>query len=134
LLTPITMVVSALAKALLPVFKAAFPIIKTFGVLLLTVLQGVATVWNAIVGTIGHIFKSLSQISIFGWRRLKFLEGVGDFFLGLQAASEARADAQKELRAVTWEGALERAKNIAAIKQATEAPRNVPSGFKVALE
>src|SRR5690606_36135541 len=59
LLMPITMVVSALAQALLPVFKATFPIIKTFGVLLLTVLQGISTVWNAIVGTIGNIFKSL---------------------------------------------------------------------------
>src|SRR5690606_19794508 len=51
-LVPITMVVSALSQALLPVFKATFPIIKTFGVLLLTVLQGVSTVWNALVGTI----------------------------------------------------------------------------------
>src|SRR5690606_3333582 len=68
LLAPIKMVVSALAKALLPIFKTTFPIIKTFGMLLLTVLQGVAGVWNAIVGIIGNIFKALSEISILGWR------------------------------------------------------------------
>src|SRR5690606_12545734 len=66
LLVPITMVVAALATGLLPVFKTTFPIIKTFGVMLLTVIQGISTVWNAIVGTIGNIFKSLSQISILG--------------------------------------------------------------------
>src|SRR5690606_29976074 len=133
LLTPITMVASALATALLPVFKAAFPIIKTFGVLLLTVLQGVATVWNAIVGAIGNVFKSLSRISILGMRPLKFLEGTANFFLGLQVNTQALADAQKELRDLTWEEAAERAKNIDAIKKTTEALRNVPSGFKVAL-
>src|SRR5690606_30845914 len=82
LLVPITMVVAALATGLLPVFKTTFPIIKTFGVMLLTVIQGVATVWNALTGTIGNIFKSLSQISILGLRPLKFLEGTANFFLG----------------------------------------------------
>src|SRR5690606_14777705 len=133
LLMPITMVVSALATALLPVFKATFPIIKTFGVLLLTVLQGIATVWNDIVGALGNIFKALSKISILGLRPLKFLEGVGNFFLGLQVDTKALSEAQKELRDLTWEEAMERAKNIDAIKQTTEALRNVPSGFKVAL-
>src|SRR5690606_15721026 len=133
LLVPITMVVSALAQALLPVFKATFPVIKTFGVLLLTVLQGVSTVWNAIVGTIGGIFKALSQISILGLRPLKFLEGTANFFLGLQVDTKALADAQKELRDLTWEEAMARIKNTDALNRATEALRNVPSGFKVAL-
>src|SRR5690606_4177550 len=123
----------ALSQALLPVFKATFPIIKTFGVMLLTVIQGISTVWNAITGTIGGIFKSLSRIEILGWRPLKFLEKTGDFFLGLQVDTKALADAQKELRDLTWEEAMARAKNIDAIKQTTEALRNVPSGFKVAL-
>src|SRR5690606_35021825 len=133
LLTPITMVTSAHATALLLVFKATFPIIKTFGVLLLTVLQGVATVWNAIVGTIGNIFKSLANIKILGMRPFKFLEGTAKFFLGLQVDTKALSDAQKELRDLTWEEAMAREKNIDAIKQTTEALRNVPSGFKVAL-
>lgn len=133
LIMPITMVVSALAQALLPVFKTLFPIIKTFGIILLTVLQGISTVWNSIVGTIGNIFKSLSQISILGVRPLKFLEKTANFFLGLQVDTKALSEAQKELRDLTWEEALERAKNIDAIKKTTEALRNVPSGFKVAL-
>src|SRR5690606_31185054 len=128
-----TMVVSALSHALLPVFKATFPIIKTFGVLLLTVLQGIPMVWNALVGTIGGIFKALSEIKILGARPLKFLEGTANFFLGLQVDTKALADAQKELRDLTWEEAMARIKNTDALNRATEALRNVPSGFKIAL-
>src|SRR5690606_11028236 len=119
LLMPITMVVSALATALLPVFKTTFPIIKTFGVMLLTVIQGISTVWNAIVGTLGNVFKSLSQISILGMRPLKFLEGTANFFLGLQVDTKALADAQKELRDLTWEEAMARIKNTDALNRAT---------------
>src|SRR5690606_17063830 len=82
---------------------------------------------------IGNVFKSLSQISILGMRPLKFLEGTANFFLGLQVDIKALADAQKELRDLTWEEALARAQNIDAIKKTTEALRNVPSGFKIAL-
>src|SRR5690606_38126345 len=88
---------------------------------------------NALVGTIGNIFKSLSQISILGLRPLKFLEGMANFFLGLQVDTKALADAQKELRDLTWEEAMARIKNTDALNRATEALRNVPSGFKVAL-
>src|SRR5690606_15741827 len=82
---------------------------------------------------IGNIFKSLSQINILGMRPLKFLEGTANFFLGLQVDIKALADAQKELRDLTWEEALARAENIDAIKKTTEALRNVPRGFKIAL-
>src|SRR5690606_40752686 len=106
---------------------------KTFGVMLLTVIQGISTVWNAIVGTIGNVFKSLSQISIRGMRPLKFLEGTANFFRGVQVDTKALADAQKELRGLTWEEAMARSKNTDALNRATEALRNAPSGLQVAL-
>src|SRR5690606_16311738 len=133
LLVPITMVVAALATGLLPVFKATFPIIKTFGVLLLTVLQGIATVWNALVGTIGGVFRALYDIKILGIRPFGFLKGVVDFFEGLLIDTKALSQAQKELRDLTWEEAMERAKHVDAIKQATEARRNGPGGINVAI-
>src|SRR5690606_40056854 len=90
--------------------------------------------WNAIVGTIGNIFKSLANIKILGARPLKFLEDTANFFLGLQVDTKALSDAQKELRDLTWEEAMARIRNTDALNRATEALHNVPSGFKVALE
>src|SRR5690606_27372342 len=95
--------------------------------------QGISTVWNALTGTIGSMFKSLSECKVLGARPLKFLEGTAKFFLGLQVDTKALADAQKELRDLTWEEAMARIKNTDALNRATEALRNVPSGFKVAL-
>src|SRR5690606_22288471 len=79
LLVPSTMVVSALSQPVLPVFKAPFTLVKTFGVLLLTVIQGVSTVWNVIVGTIGGIYKALTQINILLSRPLKSRKRTANF-------------------------------------------------------
>src|SRR5690606_32699000 len=81
------------------------------------------------VGTISGIFRTLSQISILGWRPLAFLEGVANFFEDLMFDTQALSDAQKELAELTWEQAL-------ASKEAARQLRNlnIPSGFRIALE
>lgn len=126
---PISIVVRAFGDALAPALKAIFPIIKSFGQITLTVIQGIAWVWNSIVGTIGGIFRSLSQLNIFGWRPLAFLESVANFFEDLMFDTKALSDAQKELAELTWEQAL-------ASKEAARQLRNlnIPSGFRIALE
>lgn len=126
LLSPLAILAEVTAIMLEPAFKALFPIIKGFGILVLNVVTGVSTVWNAIVGTLGGIFGALANISILGRKPLRFLQGVADFFNGLMVDTDSLSDAMQRLRDLTWEQAD-------AAESAAQALHNVPSGFKVAL-
>lgn len=133
ILTPLMAVFGTMLKNLvLPALKALFPVFKFLGELLLEVLIGLANVYNDIMKALGGIFKALSNWEIFGAKPLSFLGGVGDFFLGLQIDTTEYAKALQELQGLTWEEAMARAKEIAAIEKTTEALRNAPSGFKIA--
>lgn len=126
LLAPFAIMAEVVGILLEPAFRALFPVLKTFGLIVLTVVQGISTVWNAIVGTLAGIFGALANISILGWKPLGFLKGVADFFKSLMVDTDELSDAMKRLRDLTWDQAD-------AAQAAAEALHNVPSGFKIAL-
>lgn len=112
-ITPIFKVLGAILSALMPVFELLFPVFKTLGIVVLGVANTIANVWNMLVGIIDAIpFVNMSKYYI---------------------DTKGLSDAMKELSELTWEEAMARAVNTDKIKEATEAMRNVPSGFKVAL-
>lgn len=130
LMVPVGIVARAFGDALGPALEALFPVFKFFAQTLLTVIQGVASVWNAIVGTIGGIFGALSNISILGFRPLRFLGGIADFFNSLKIDTEALSEAQRELADLTWEQAKA---TDEATRNMREFGANVPTIFKRAL-
>ena len=130
LMVPIKIVAAAFGDALAPVLEALWPVFKALGIVSLTVLEGVGTVWNALVSTISGIFETLANLSILGSKPFKFLQGAADFFNKLKVNTDALSKAKKELTELT----LDQAK---ALKDATDKVRefgaNVPTIFKRAL-
>ena len=130
LMVPIKIVAAAFGDALAPVLEALWPVFKALGIVSLTVLEGVGTVWNALVSTISGIFETLANLKILGRKPFEFLQGVADFFNKLKVDTNALSKAKKELTELT----LDEAK---ALKDTTDKVRefgaNVPSIFKRAL-
>ncbi|HOA52414.1 MAG TPA: hypothetical protein PKI05_09155, partial [Thermogutta sp.] len=130
LMVPLKIVSAAFGDALAPVLEALWPVFKALGIFILTVIEGVSTVWNALVGTIGGLFDAIANLEIFGRKPFKSLQGIADFFNKLKVDTDALSKAKKELTELTFDQAK-------ALKDATEKMRefgaNVPTIFKRAL-
>jgi hypothetical protein len=123
-----------------PVMRALFEVLKFVGTVILRIVQAIAPLWNGILGAISDVFRTISNLKIFGARPFAFL---GDWADGLDAAkidTDALAASLVALQGMTWESAkatanetAERMKGTKAIQNATEALTNVPEGYKVAL-
>lgn len=130
LMVPIKIVAAAFGDALAPVLEALFPVFKFFAQMLLAVIQGVASVWNAIVGVIGGVFDVLANLEFLFWKPFGFLQGIADFFNSLKIDTEALSEAQRELADLTWEQAKA---TDEATRNMREFGANVPTIFKRAL-
>ncbi|HYH96172.1 hypothetical protein [Hyalangium sp.] len=123
-----------------PALKALFSVLKTVSTIILTVMKALGDVWNGIVGAIQKVFRMLADISVFGVKPLGFLDGWADGLQKAKVDTEAMARALQSLTGMTYEAALEKAKETAevirnrqATEKATQALTNVPSAFKYAL-
>ncbi|HYH97498.1 MAG TPA: hypothetical protein VD972_16115, partial [Hyalangium sp.] len=123
-----------------PALKALFSVLKTVSTIILTVMKALGDVWNGIVGAIQKVFRMLADISVFGVRPLGFLDGWADGLERAKVDTEAMAKALQALTGMTYEAALEKAKETAEVirnrketEKATQALTNVPSAFKYAL-
>lgn len=110
LLVPLAMVAEIIAGALMPVFEALFPVIQTFGQLLLTGVQVIGGVWNALIDIV-------SMIPFVNLRNYK---------LDLDAVSEG----QRQLTELTWEEAKAKASLTEETQKTIGAMRGVPSIFR----
>ena len=111
---PIMLVAEALASALAPVLKALFPVFRLLGLAVLKVARLFMGAWNAIAGVINKLL---------GWL------GVNLPTFDLKPIDEAIST----LTNLTWDEVEARLKERDAIEQTTNALRNVPQGFKLAL-
>jgi hypothetical protein len=114
-LAPVLMVVGViLGQVLKPILQAMFPILKIFGIAVALVSLGIAKLYNAIANAVNWLL---------GWLGVH-IETIDES--GLEKALQAMKDA-------TWESTEAKVKETGATKEATEALRNVPQGFKIAL-
>ncbi len=93
-----------------PLSRLAFEILRPFGEIILGVTWIFAKLYNWVAGFLNTFGMNLPLMDI--------------------AAIE---QAMKDLADMTWDEAAARAEEIAAIEKTTEALRNVPEGFKIAL-
>jgi phage-related protein len=114
-LTPVFQVIGTiLGSVLAPILQALFPVFKLLGLIVTGVAIVFAKAWNAVASAINWAL---------GWLGVHVnLINEG----GLQEAWD-------QLINMTWEGAMAQAQNAQATNEATEALRNVPEGFKIAL-
>lgn len=102
-----------LAAVFMPILRMLFPVIKTFGIILVTVAQIVGTVWNALLSLISTIpFIDLSSYKI---------------------DTEALSEARQDLIDVTWDELRAKEDLEEKTKDLTESLKNVPDGFAIAF-
>ena len=102
-----------LAAVFMPILRMLFPVIKTFGIILVTVAQIVGTVWNALLSLISTIpFIDLSSYKI---------------------DTEALSEARQDLIDVTWDELRAKEDLEEETKDLTESLKNVPDGFAIAF-
>lgn len=123
-----------------PAMKALFEVLKFVSNVILTIARGVAGVWNGILGAIQAVLRTIGGFSILGAKPFGFLEDWADGLDRAKLDTNALAEAQRNLNAITWESAKEKAaetaevlKNREALKKATESLTNVPTIFKAQL-
>jgi hypothetical protein len=78
------MLANVIGHLLLPVFKALWPIIKAFGVVLMTVAAVIGDIWNGVVGFFERTFRWIAGLRILGARPFAGLEKTADWFEGLK--------------------------------------------------
>ncbi len=78
------MLANVIGHLLLPVFKALWPIIKAFGVVLMTVAAIVGDIWNSIVGFFENALRWLSERTILGYRPFAELGKTADWLAGIK--------------------------------------------------
>ena len=113
LLPMITVLGNVIGSLLVPAMQILFPIIKAFGLVVLSVAQIIGRVWNTLLDLI-------SMIPFVNLRKYK---------VDIENLSNATSD----LASLTWDEARERAKNTEAIEESTRAMVNVPQIFRIAL-
>ncbi|WNG57381.1 hypothetical protein F0U59_23405 [Archangium gephyra] len=159
--TPVLVMVSHLINALAPVFqifagvlqilemplkllvnvalRVLFEGIKYLSMGILWVAEGIGNVWNGIVTAVQSVLNALGNIELFGGKPFDFLLDWGTSLESMKIDTDALADAYGHLHDMTWETAQAQAEQAAAvtrnneaIKEATEALTNVPSGWRAA--
>ncbi len=108
LMVPVALVAEVFATLLLPVLKLLFPPLKMLGIVMITVAQMIAAVWNALLDLISLLpFVNLKKYKI----------NMDDL-----------SDSKKNLKEMTWETA----ESMNQLNESVnEALRNVPSGLKI---
>lgn len=143
--------VAPILRAVVPILRALFPLIKLaaigltylgqvvsiVGIIFFTVASGIAKAVGSVIEAIGKLIDKLPFVSG---------KGIINFGRNLKAAGDAYADAadsfkdafkelgkaRDEIRGIELDDALDPVREAA--KETGEALRNVPSGFKIALE
>lgn len=105
---PIAVAAEVLGALLVPVLKMLFPIVKFLGIVLITVAQMVATVWNTLLDLI-------SMLPFVNLRKYKI-------------NMDELSDSKQNLKDMTWETAQSMGKMNDSVN---EALKNVPSGLKI---
>jgi len=104
---------SVIGSLIAPAMQVLFKVLKTFGTVILALVQGISSVWNIL----------LDLVSLLPFVNLR------SYKIDLDDLSSATA----QLARLTWEEARTRAENIEVIEESTRAMANVPSVFKIAL-
>lgn len=131
LLVPIAMVAEVVGNALLPVFKALFPIIKIVGQAFLVGAEIFSRLWNAIIGFIAGIFEVIGSLSIFGIRLFPAAANAAKSLRQLTIDVDEIREGRRQLAQMTWEEAQAKAGLIQETQNAMESMRGVPSMFRV---
>ena len=122
-----------LSAVFMPILAALFPALKVLGIAMLTVAKVIGYVWNGIIEAFAKVFDALGNISILGAKPLAFMKDWARSFRQVKVDTDGLGDAIETLTDLTWDEAMARAKNIEELENATEALRNVPEGYKIAL-
>lgn len=124
-----------------PGLELLWNVLKPVVAVVLTVTKFLGSFWNALVGMLQALFRTLGGIEVFGGKPLGFLtdwaKGLDKSKVNLGKIDDALANLDK----ATYEGAKAQVagkdaqeKLTKATDNATESLTNVPSGYKVALE
>ncbi|WP_228556665.1 hypothetical protein [Myxococcus sp. AB025B] len=143
-LAPIVTVFGQILVALLqpltllsgPIMKGLFAVIRVVAMGILYVVKGIGTVWNAIIGFIASVFKTLGKIPFVGGAFKKMARGLESMKVPMDqvdGALDALKDSSYDAAAANAAAGVAAWENAAATNRATEALTNVPTGFKVAL-
>lgn len=139
--TVIGVITEILGGVLRPAFELMWNVLKPVAQVILNVWKGIGSFWNALVGLLQQLFKTLGGISIFGGKPLAFLTGWADGLekskvnIGKIDAALANLDKATYDSVLAQEQGKEAQEKLTkATDQATESLTNVPSGYKVALE
>ncbi|QSQ10755.1 phage tail protein [Myxococcus landrumensis] len=119
-----------------PIMKGLFAVVRVVAMGILYVVKGIGTVWNAIIGFIAGVFKTLSKIPLVGGAFKKMAQGLDSMKVPMDAvdsALETLKDTSYDTAAANAAAGVAAWENAAATNRATEALLNVPTGFKVAL-
>lgn len=142
--------VAPILRAIAPILRALFPIIKlaaigltylgqvvaVVGVVLSTVAAGIAKAIGSVIEAIGKLIDKLPFVSAKGIINFgRNLKAAGDAYAeaaaGFRDAFKELGKARDEIRDIELDDALDPVREAA--KETSEALRNVPSGFKIAL-
>nr|BDT33769.1 phage tail protein [Myxococcus sp. MH1] len=119
-----------------PIMKGLFAVIRVVAMGILYVVKGIGTVWNAIIGFIASVFKTLGKIPFVGGAFKKMAQGLESMKVPMDqvdGALDALKDSSYDAAAANAAAGVAAWENAAATNRATEALTNVPTGFKVAL-
>lgn len=119
-----------------PILKSFFGVIRVVAMGILYVVKGVGMVWNAIVGFIAGVFRTLSKIPVVGGafdKMARNLDSMKVPMAQVDGALNTLRNTSYDAAAANSAASVAQWQNAEATKKATEALTNVPTGFKVAL-
>lgn len=145
LLVSIGTILGALFKALEPVLKILFEIVKVVMVVIIGFLQAVVAIWNTIIDVIAAIVQGILTAITLG-AGASWAKDVADGIRKAKADDKALGSAMNALNQSTWDSMMAQSAAAAAsyklgdglddltqkTQQVTEALTNVPSGYKIA--
>ncbi|WP_141620506.1 hypothetical protein [Myxococcus sp. AB036A] len=134
----VLMVMTPLQLIAGPVLEALFKVLKVIATVILTVAQGLAHVWNGIVGAVQAVIRGISKAV--EWLGIDSLKKFANSLDRVRVDTNAMGESLQALNDLTWETAEAKARetaevlrNTEALQKATDALSNVPNAWKVAL-
>jgi hypothetical protein len=122
------------------VLRGLFEVLRGLGIIVLNIVVGLGKAWNGIIGAIQKVFRSLADIEVFGVRPLGFLDGWANSLEQARIDTTAYAKMLVELKGMTWEAAVAKAKeleqtykNVKAQQALNEELLNAPRAWRIAL-
>jgi len=119
-----------------PIMKGLFTVIRYVAMGILYVVKGIGKVWNAIIGFVAGVFRTLGKIPLIGGAFKAVARGLDSMKIPMEQIDGALDDLKNtsyDAAAANSAASVAAWENAAATNKATEALTNVPSGFKVAL-